>query len=717
MTEEPPEISALRAAATPAAGGRARHPASWRRILSASLAGFDPRREIRQPVMFVVWVFFVFLAVVTVYPEAFPDLLPTYDPVYYFDLTVILFLTLWFAHLSEAIAEARGRAQAESLRGLRSGLTAQRLGPEGRPARVPAESLRVGDRVVVGTGETIPLDGDVVEGAALIDESMMTGESQAQVRESGGDRTSVLGGTRVLEGQVVVRISAEPGHSFLDRLIALVEGAGRERTPNEVALGVLLASLTLALLVVIVTFTDFAGLTGVVTIRIATMLALFVALMPTTIGALLPAIGISGINRVAQANVIAKSGTAVEAAGDLDVLILDKTGTITVGNRLATQFIEAPGVSTTDLLTAALLSSSRDDTPEGRSILRLAARRGGTAPRLEPGRYTPLPFTAERRMSGIAIAGGSEYYKGSLDAMEKYGATLPPELRERAREVAREGMTPLVIAVDRRAVGLVVLKDIIKPGIRDRIRELKTMGIRTIMCTGDNRITAGAIARESGVDEFIAEAKPETKLTIIEREKALGHLVAMSGDGSNDAPALAKADVGLAMNSGTSAAKEAGNMVDLDNDPTKLIEIVSIGKQLLITRGALTTFTITNDVAKYFAVLPAIFLTASGAAIAGIAPLNLLGLTDPNLAVLATLAFNALVIPLLIPLALFGVRFRPSSAIDLLRRNLLLYGVGGLVSAFVGIKLLYVAFAWLATTPWVTAAAAAIAHALPLGGG
>ncbi|MGI0140664.1 MAG: potassium-transporting ATPase subunit KdpB, partial [Thermoplasmata archaeon] len=673
--------------------------ASRRRILADSFRYFDPRREVRRPVMFVVWVFFVFLAIVTVVPQAFPDVVSTYNPVYYFDLTVILFLTLWFAHLSEAIAEARGRAQAQSLRGIRSGLVAHKLLADGKAVNVPAESLRPGDRVLVGAPETISLDGDVVDGAALIDESMMTGESQAQVRESGGDRTSVLGGTIVIQGKVTVRITARPGHSFLDRLIALVEGAGRERTPNELALGVLLASLTLALLIVILTFSDFAGLTGIVTINIATMLALFVALMPTTIGALLPAIGISGINRVAKANVIAKSGTAVEAAGDLDVLILDKTGTITVGNRLATQFVPAPDVKIEDLLSAALLSSSLDETPEGRSIVRLAARRGAVAPRLEPGTFTVMPFTAERRMSGITLKDGPEILKGSIDSMERYGASMPEKLRASARVVAREGMTPLVIASNKRVLGLAVLKDIIKPGIRDRIHELRTMGIRTIMCTGDNRLTAAAIARESGVDEFIAEAKPETKLTIIEREKALGHLVAMSGDGSNDAPALAKADVGLAMNSGTSAAKEAGNMVDLDNDPTKLIEIVSIGKQLLITRGALTTFTITNDVAKYFAVLPAIFLTAAGAEIAGIAPLNLLGLTDPALAVLATLFFNALVIPLLVPLALLGVRFRPSSAVDLLRRNLLIYGVGGLVSAFVGIKLIYLLFAWGSTTP------------------
>ena len=710
------DITALTAAQVPTGHGRVQQRTAWGRIFADSFRYFDPRREIRQPVMFVVWVFFVFLAVVTVYPRIFPDVVATYDPVYYFALTVILFLTLWFAHLSEAIAEARGRAQAESLREIRSGLTARKIGADGAPTTVPAESLCIGDQVLVESNETLPLDGDVVEGAALIDESMMTGESAAQVRESGGDRTSVLGGTKVVQGRILVRITANPGHSFLDRLIGLVEGASRERTPNELALGVLLASLTLALLIVIMTFSDFAGLTGIVTINIATMLALFVALMPTTIGALLPAIGISGINRVAKANVIAKSGVAVEAAGDLDVLILDKTGTITVGSRLATQFYASPGVSEPELLTAALLSSSLDTTPEGRSIVRLAGRRGGTAPRLEPGTYTVMPFTAERRMSGISLKDGTEIYKGSIDSMEKYGAVMSPELRDKARDAAREGMTPLVIAQNHRVLGLVALKDVTKPGIRDRIHELKTMGIRTIMCTGDNRITAAAIARESGVDEFIAEAKPEIKLTIIEREKALGHLVAMSGDGSNDAPALAKADVGLAMNSGTSAAKEAGNMVDLDNDPTKLIEVVSIGKQLLITRGALTTFTITNDVAKYFAVLPAIFLTASGVAIAGIAPLNILGLTNPALAVLSTLFFNAIVIPMLIPLALFGVRFRPMSAIDLLRRNLVIYGAGGLVSAFVGIKLVYLLFAWASGTPFVMHLAAIVAHLLPLGG-
>ncbi len=716
MIEPTLEEIAASAAASAAPAPRRVPRTSWRRVFGDSFRYFDPRREIRHPVMFVVWVFMVFLAILTVYPRAFPDVASTYEAGYYFAMTVILFLTLWFGHLSEAIAEARGRAQAESLRQIRSGLRARQQLPDGTTRWVPSDSLHVGDLVVIEASEVVPLDGDVIHGAALIDESMMTGESAPALRESGGDRTSVLGGTRILQGTVTVRISASSGHSFLDRLISLVENAGREPTPNELALGVLLASLTAVLLAIIVTFADMAGPSGVVAINIATMLALFVALMPTTIGALLPAIGISGINRVAKANVIAKSGTAVEAAGDLDVLILDKTGTITVGNRLAVQLIASPGVAPDELASAALLSSSLDDTPEGRSIVRLAARMGATAPRLEPGSYQVMVFSAERRMSGLTLKEGREVFKGSMDAMEAYGAVMPPELREAAREQSRQGMTPLIISVDRRALGLVLLKDVIKPGIKDRIHELKTMGIRTIMCTGDNRITAAAIARESGVDEFVAEAKPETKLQIIEREKAQGRLVAMSGDGSNDAPALARADVGLAMNSGTSAAKEAGNMVDLDNDPTKLIEIVSIGKQLLITRGAITTFTITNDVAKYFAILPAIFITASGAAIAGVASLNILGLTNPAIAVIATLFFNAIVIPLLIPLALFGVGFRPRPAIDLLRRNILIYGGGGLLSAFVGIWLIYQLFLWAAATPLVIAMSAAISHILPLGG-
>ncbi len=689
---------------------------SVRRVLADSFRMFDPRREVHNPMMFVVWVLFVYLVVLTLFPRAFPDIARFYNPSYYLGVTVILFLTLWFAHVSEAIAEAQGRAQADSLREIRSGIRARQLLPDGTTRWVPADVLHIGDTVVIQAGEPIPIDGDVTKGAALIDESMMTGESAAVMRESGGDKTSVLGGARVVQGTIQVRVSAVRGESFLDRLIRLVEGQAREPTPNELALGVFLAALTIALFTVVVTFVYLANFTNIIAVDLATIVALFVCLMPTTIGALLPAIGISGINRVARSNVIAKSGKAVEAAGDLDTLILDKTGTITVGNRLAVQFIPAPEVPMDTLVEAGMLASTLDDTPEGKSIVRLAARRGSPVRRIEQGSFKVLPFTAERRMSGIALADGTEFYKGSISAIEGYGAALPPALRKSAAEASRQGMTPLAISAGRRAVGLVLLKDVVKPGIKDRIRELRLMGIRTVMCTGDNRLTAAAIAKESGVDDFISEAKPETKLVVIEKEKAEGRLVAMSGDGTNDAPALARADVGLAMNNGTSAAKEAGNMVDLDNDPTKLIEIVSIGKQLLITRGALTTFSITNDVAKYFAIIPAIFVAAGAAALPGVGFLNLLGLSNPQLAVLATLLFNALVIPLLIPLALAGVPFRPRPAIDLLRRNLIYYGFGGLVSAFVGIKLLYLLLAWLNGLAWVQALGVAVGHYLPLGG-
>ena len=689
---------------------------SVRRVLADSFRMFDPRREVHNPMMFVVWVLFLYLVVLTLVPRAFPDIARFYNPSYYLAVTVILFLTLWFAHISEAIAEAQGRAQADSLREIRSGIRARQLLPDGTTRWVAADVLHVGETVVIRPGEPIPIDGDVIQGAALIDESMMTGESAAVMRESGGDKTSVLGGARVVQGTIRVRVSAVRGESFLDRLIRLVEGQAREPTPNELALGVFLAALTIALFTVVVTFVYLANFTDIIAVDLATIVALFVCLMPTTIGALLPAIGISGINRVARSNVIAKSGKAVEAAGDLDTLILDKTGTITVGNRLAVQFVAAPEVPMDTVVEAAMLSSTLDDTPEGKSIVRLAARRSSPVRRLETGAFKVLPFTAERRMSGIALADGTEFYKGSIQAIETYGAPLPPALRKSAAEASRQGMTPLAVSVGKRVVGLVFLKDVVKPGIRDRIRELHTMGIRTVMCTGDNRLTAAAIAKESGVDDYIADAKPETKLVVIEKEKAEGRLVAMSGDGTNDAPALARADVGLAMNNGTSAAKEAGNMVDLDNDPTKLIEIVSIGKQLLITRGALTTFSITNDVAKYFAIIPAIFVATGAADLSGVSALNVLGLSNPQLAVLAALLFNAFIIPVLIPLALAGVPFRPRPAIDLLRRNLIYYGFGGLISAFAGIWLIYLLLNWLNGQAWVQAVGAGIGHVLPLGG-
>ncbi|MCI4365643.1 MAG: potassium-transporting ATPase subunit KdpB [Thermoplasmata archaeon] len=689
---------------------------SVRRVLYDSFRMFRPRDQYRHPVMFCVYVLFLLLIVLTLVPGAFPDIARSYHPSYYLSVTVILFFTLWFANVSQAIAEAQGRAQADSLRQIRSGIRARQVLPDGSERWVASDVLRIGDTMEIRAGEPVPIDGDVTHGVAVIDESMMTGESEAVTRESGGDKTSVLGGTRVLQGTVRVRVSAVRGESFLDRLIRLVEGQGREPTPNELALGVLLYAFTIALFTVVVTFIFLANFTAIIYIDVATIVALFVCLMPTTIGALLPAIGISGINRVAKANVIAKSGKAVEAAGDLDVLILDKTGTITIGNRLAVQFLIAPGVTMPELLGGALLSAAVDDTPEGRSIVRLAARRNAPVRRLDPGGYKVLPFTPERRMSGIVLADGTEFYKGSVQAISAHAGPLPSALQKQADDASRSGMTPLAITANKRVLGLVLLKDVVKPGIKDRLHELKTMGIRTIMCTGDNRLTAAAIARESGVDEFMAEAKPETKLLLIQREKAHGRLVAMTGDGTNDAPALARADVGLAMNSGTSAAKEAGNMVDLDNDPTKLIEIVSIGKQLLITRGSLTTFSITNDVAKYFAIIPALFIAAGSSSLPGIAFLNLMGLSNPQLAVLSALLFNAVIIPFLIPLALAGVPFRPRSAIDLLRRNLLLYGVGGLVSAFVGIKLIYLVLAYLGGLPFFLSLGDIVAHWLPLGG-
>ncbi len=695
---------------------RRRAHTSARHVLAESIRFFGLRHQLRRPLMFCVFVLFLFVTAITLFPRPFPDVVRSYRSGYYLVIAVVLFLTVWFANVSDAIAEAQGRAQAESLRTIRSGIRARQILPDGEARWVASDVLQVGDSVEIRPGEPVPLDGDVVHGVALIDESMMTGESEAVTRESGGDKTSVLGGTRVLQGTIQVRVSAARGESLLDRLIRLVEGMGREPTPSEIALSVLLAAFTVTLFIVCVSFVYLADFSGLLTIDLATIIALFVCLMPTTIGALLPAIGISGVNRVARANVIAKSGKAVEASGDLDVLILDKTGTITVGSRLAVQFVPAPGVEPAELLEAALLSSTLDETPEGRSIVRLAARRNATSRRLEPGTFKVMPFTPERRMSGLLLQDGTEVYKGAVRSIEAYGGPLPEPTRRAAADAARQGMTPLAITVSKKVVGLVLLKDVVKPGIRDRIRELRMMGIRTIMCTGDNRLTAAAIAYESGVDEFVAEAKPETKLELIQREKSAGRLVAMTGDGTNDAPALARADVGLAMNSGTSAAKEAGNMVDLDNDPTKLIEVVSIGKQLLITRGALTTFSITNDVAKYFVIIPAIFATAGVGALPGIAALNLLGFTDPYQAVLAALVFNALIIPLLIPLALAGVPFRPRNAIDLLRRNMLTYGLGGLLSAFVGIWLCYLLLGYLSALPFVHGMAAFVAHWLPLGG-
>ncbi len=599
-----------------------------------------------------------------------------------------------------AVAEARGRGQAASLRRARKDLVARRLleapegslpGARGRELALPAAELRPGDLVVVSEGELIPADGEIVLGLATINEAAVTGESAPVLREAGTDRSGVIGGTKVLSDEIVVRITAEPGNSFLDRMIALVEGANRKKTPNEIALTLLLAAMTLAFLIVCATLPAIGAFVGV-RVDPLLLIALLVCLIPTTIGGLLPAIGIAGMNRALSANVLAKSGKAVEVAGDVDVLLLDKTGTITHGDRQATAFHALAGVSSEQLREAALLSSLADPTPEGKSIVKLA-REQGTALQ-DPEQAHFVQFSAQTRMSGVDLDGGARVIrKGAGDAIERHvlalGGEVPAELRARIEQVARKGATPLAICEGRFVLGVVELSDVVKHGVKDKFAHLRAMGIRTVMITGDNPLTAAAIAAEAGVDDYIAEARPEDKLARIRAEQAAGRLVAMVGDGTNDAPALAQADVGLAMNSGTQAAKEAGNMVDLDSDPAKLLAVVEVGKQQLITRGALTTFSLANDVSKYFAILPALF----AAAIPSMAALNVMGLSSPRNAVLAALVFNALVIPALIPLALRGVRFRPASATVLLRRNMLLYGGGGVLLPFVAIKLIDLALA------------------------
>jgi K+-transporting ATPase ATPase B chain len=665
--------------------------------IGMSFRRFNPRALARNPVMFVVFVFAIFLALVTAFPQLFPDLTSAhFSRSYYLAVAFVLFLTVWFSNLAESIAEAQGKALAASLREIRGTGRAVRVLADNRRELVPFPELRRGDTVALGPGELVPLDGDIIQGGAEVDESMMTGESGAVVRESGGDRTSVLGGSRVLRGSILVRLTSSPGQSFLDRMISLVEGARRDRTPNELALTLVLSAFTMSLLVVIFSFEfSIRAAGGHLYLDVATAVALLVCLAPTTIGGLLPAIGIAGVNRVARINVIAKSGRAVESSGDLDVLILDKTGTITVGNRLAVDFVSPSGGDRRELSRVAAVASLQDDTPEGRSILRLAVQRGIRREDLTPAVVRGIPFSAEKRVSGVVVEGGAEVIKGALSSVRPATDGISAELEAAANEASAKGMTPLAVAYGRKVLGLVLLKDVVKPGLPDRLHELRTMGIRTVMCTGDNRITASAIAKESGVDDFVAEARPETKLELVDREKRAGRLVAMTGDGVNDAPALARADVGLAMNNGTSAAKEAGNMVDLDSDPTKIIELVSLGKQLLITRGALTTFSITNDVAKYFAILPAIFV-----GVAGVELLNVLHLTNPHLAVLATLLFNAIVIPLMVPFAIRGAPFRPRTAVELLRSNMLIWGLGGFVFAFAGIELIYLGLNALARQPY-----------------
>ncbi len=652
--------------------------------LPDALRKLDPRAQLRNPVMFVVWVGSLLVTVLaaievgTGTPSVFSIL-----------IAVWLWFTVLFANLAEAVAEGRGKAQAESLRRSKKDSVARRLRADGSEEQVAGTALTIGDRVVVGAGEVIPGDGDIVDGIATVDESAITGESAPVIRESGGDRSSVTGGTTVLSDRIVVEITTKPGESFVDRMIALVEGAQRQKTPNEIALTILLSALTIIFLLTVVALQPMAAYSGA-ELSLIVLTALLVCLIPTTIGALLSAIGIAGMDRLVQRNVLATSGRAVEAAGDVDVLLLDKTGTITFGNRQATDLIAVGGVSDADLAAAARLSSLADTTPEGRSIVALVAQRHAL-----PGEATQdeavaefVPFTAQTRMSGIDFQ-GREVRKGASSAVANWvqenGGETPTVVTDTVNDISQQGATPLVVAVKDsagvRVLGVVQLSDVVKPGMKERFDEMRSMGIRTVMITGDNALTAAAIARDAGVDDFLAEATPEDKMALIRKEQAGGRLVAMTGDGTNDAPALAQADVGVAMNTGTAAAKEAGNMVDLDSNPTKLIEIVEIGKQLLITRGSLTTFSIANDLAKYFAILPALF--------AGVYPqldkLNVMQLASPNSAILSAVIFNALIIVVLIPLALKGVRYRPTSAAKLLQRNLLIYGLGGIVAPFVGI--------------------------------
>jgi K+-transporting ATPase ATPase B chain len=587
-----------------------------------------------------------------------------------------------FANFAEAMAEGRGKAQARALRKTRTQTLANRLTASGALERIQAERLRKDDLVLVAAGEVIPADGEIIEGVATVDESAITGESAPVIREAGGDRSAVTGGTRVLSDQIKVRVTADPGESFLDRMIRLVEGARRQKTPNEIALTILLSAMTIIFLVAVITLKPL-GLYSGVSLTITVLVALLVCLIPTTIGGLLSAIGIAGIDRMVQKNVLAMSGRAVEAAGDVDVLLLDKTGTITLGDRQATRFIPAAGIRVEELADAAQLASLADETPEGRSIVVLAKQyglRGRSISEMPNAKFQA--FSAQTRMSGVDL-GGRQIRKGAADAVQGFlGNPLPPEVRDAVDSVAKSGGTPLLVADGVRVLGTVHLKDIVKGGLKDRFERFRAMGIKTVMITGDNRLTAAAIATEAGVDDFVAEAKPEDKLALIRKEQAAGRLVAMTGDGTNDAPALAQADVGVAMNTGTQAAKEAGNMVDLDSNPTKLIEVVEIGKQMLITRGALTTFSIANDVAKYFAIIPALLVTVFPV----IAPLNIMRLHSPMSAILSAVIFNALIIIALIPLALRGVRFRPLGAAALLKRNLLIYGLGGLIAPFPGIK-------------------------------
>jgi len=667
-------------------------PAIVKPAMIESLKKLNPTHMWKNPVMFVTE---VGAAVTTL------DLFFTHDAISFVaQISVWLWFTVIFANFAEAMAEGRGKAQADALRNSRTKSVGRKVMPDGSIQTVAAESFRKGDIFVVEANELIAADGEIIEGAASVNESAITGESAPVIREAGGDRSAVTGGTTVLSDMIKVRVTANPGESFMDRMIELIEGAKRQKTPNEIALSILLSALTIIFLAVCITMlpfamytktylsdADFAKVSGAFTVTV--LVSLLVCLIPTTIGGLLSAIGIAGIDRMVQHNVLAMSGKAVEAAGDVDVLLLDKTGTITLGNREATEFVPAPGVTEQELADAAQLSSLADETPEGRSIVVLAKQKYGLRGReiSELPHAEFVPFTAQTRMSGVNLNGQS-VRKGAAASVRQFvtsnGGSYAPEIESTVERISRAGGTPLVVASKTKALGVIYLKDIVKAGLPDRFSRFRAMGIKTIMITGDNPLTAAAIAKEAGVDDFLAQATPEDKLALLKREQAAGHLVAMTGDGTNDAPALAQADVGVAMNTGTQAAKEAGNMVDLDSNPTKLIEVVEIGKQLLMTRGALTTFSVANDVAKYFAIIPALLMGA----FPQVGPLNVMKLATPHSAILSAVIFNAIIIILLIPLALKGVKFRPASAVSILRRNLLIYGVGGIIAPFPGIKII-----------------------------
>ncbi|QYX32910.1 potassium-transporting ATPase subunit KdpB [Sphaerospermopsis torques-reginae] len=653
------------------------------RAIRDAFVKLHPQYAIKNPIMFLVWLGTIITLAATIYPPIFGPVTQKNPQLFNGLVTIILFFTVLFANFAEALAQGRGKAQADALRSTRSETIAKKIVVDGTITEIPSTDLKKGDTVYVVAGDIIPADGEVILGVASVDESAITGESAPVLKESGSDvASSVTGGTRIISDELIIRITADPGKGFIDRMINLVEGAERTKTPNEIALTILLSVLTLAFLFVVATLPAFAYYVNS-PVSVTVLIALLVALIPTTIGSLLSAIGIAGMDRVAQFNIIATSGRAVEACGDINTLVLDKTGTITLGNRLAEAFIPINGHSMVEIANVALAASIFDDTPEGRSIVRLAEKFGAKFD-VDRKQAQGIEFSAKTRMSGTNFPGGHEARKGAVGAIKGFvrsrNGRETPELDTAYEEVSHQGGTPLAVCLDNEIYGVIYLKDIVKPGIRERFEQLRRMGVRTVMLTGDNRITAYVIAKEAGVDEFIAEATPEDKISVIQGEQAEGKLVAMTGDGTNDAPALAQANVGVAMNTGTQAAKEAANMVDLDSDPTKLIDIVSIGKQLLITRGALTTFSIANDIAKYFAIIPVIFAAAN------LQSLNIMKLTSVNSAVLSALIYNALIIPVLIPLALKGVKFRPLTANQLLQRNLFLYGLGGVIAPFIAIK-------------------------------